>query len=78
MVSPSPSLSGFSERDGITVSTCDVCFTTFASSPLNTELEKAEHEHICSPETLEHWKMLMADIKRRDAGESESNRSGVH
>ena len=52
------------ERNGIIVSTCDTCFVAVAISLWETEVERAEHEHACDPETLNHWKSFLGEFKR--------------
>lgn len=53
-----------SETNGTIVSTCNTCSSTVAVSPLEIELESAERDHVCDPQTLEHWKMFIWEIKR--------------
>lgn len=55
-----------SDRGGTIVSTCETCFAAVALSLRESELEKAEREHICNPHALKHWKMFINDIKSRD------------
>lgn len=65
----SPHGSAFSRRTeghGTIVSTCNTCFVAVAISQQGAELEKAEREHACNPETLHLWKMLIREIKCSD------------
>ena len=52
------------ETNGIIVSTCDTCFVAVALSLREAELENAEREHACDPETLDHWKLFLGEIQR--------------
>lgn len=61
---PGSAFSRRPERNGIIVSTCDTCFVAVALSLREAELEKAEREHACNPETLDHWKSFLGEIKR--------------
>lgn len=57
----------FSRRsawNGTIVSTCNSCSTTVGASPREVELDNAERNHICDPQTLDHWKMFIGEIKR--------------
>lgn len=54
------------DRDGTIVSTCNTCFTAVAASLRQADLEKAERGHACNPGALEHWKALLAEVKRRN------------
>ena len=52
------------DRSGNIVSTCKYCFAAIKASPREAELESAEREHTCNPETLENWRMFVDEIKR--------------
>ena len=60
---PGSAFSRRPERNGIIVSTCDTCFVAVATSLREAELEKAEREHVCNPETLDHWKSFLGEIE---------------
>lgn len=49
------------ESDGIIISTRNTCSAAVGLSLQETELEKAEREHTCGPETLDLWKMFGPD-----------------
>lgn len=55
-----------SEWNGTIVSTCNACSTTVAASVREVELDNAEREHICDPQTLDHWKSFIDEVKRRN------------
>ena len=74
---PLPLNSAFSRRpetDGAIVFTCNTCFVAVALSLPDDEMEKAEREHACNPETLNHWRMFLDEIercnRRREQGQS--------
>lgn len=66
------------ERDGTIVSTCDTCFAAVAISLRVTDLERAEHEHSCNPETLDNWRMFVAEIKLGQRRRQRIKRSELH
>lgn len=63
---PGSEFSRRSALNGIVVSTCNTCFTAVAVSLRQAELEEAERAHQCNPQTLEHWKMFILEIRRGD------------
>lgn len=52
------------EWNGTIVSTCNTCSNTVAVSSREAELDNAEQNHVCDPQTLDHWKMFIGEIKR--------------
>lgn len=63
---PGSEFSHRSDLNGVMVSTCNTCFAAVAVSLRQAELEEAERAHRCNPQTLEHWKMFIHEIKRGD------------
>lgn len=45
-------------RDGTTDSICKFCYATICTSTWETELEQAEHHHVCNPADIDRWKRL--------------------
>lgn len=45
-------------RDGATDSICKYCYDTICTSVWETELERAEHSHVCDPVRIAKWKRL--------------------
>lgn len=61
--------SAFSHRydtNGSTIFTLSTCFNAVPTSMLRAAFENAEREHTCNPDMLDHWKMFIEEIKRRD------------
>ncbi|HEV2323297.1 MAG TPA: hypothetical protein VGS10_05005 [Terracidiphilus sp.] len=54
------------DSDGAVVFTCSTCFAAVATSLLKAAFDKAEQDHTCNPEMLEHWKLFIDEIKQRD------------
>jgi hypothetical protein len=49
-------------RDGTTDSICKYCFVTVCTSTWETELEHAERDHVCDPDTISRWKRMQQPV----------------
>lgn len=45
-------------RDGTTDSICKDCFATVCTSVWETELSRAERNHVCDPNVVAHWQEM--------------------
>jgi hypothetical protein len=45
-------------RDGTTESICKSCFVTVCTSTWETDLARAEREHVCDPGVVAKWKKI--------------------
>lgn len=54
------------DRNGATIFTLSTCFSAVPTSTLKAAFEKVEREHTCNTATVDHWKMFIEEIKKRD------------
>lgn len=45
-------------RDGTTDSICKDCFATVCTSIWETDLARAEHDHVCDPGAIARWQQM--------------------
>lgn len=58
---------------GDTVSFCNQCFETIATSHWEAELDRAEQRHVCNPYTLDYWEKLRDGLRDQKFDPSESD-----
>lgn len=58
--------SRLSAGTGVIFSACNACDVPVAVSRWEIELEKAEREHACNPETLDLWTIFIGEVNRRE------------
>lgn len=61
-----PSFTRRPVSDGSTVSSCNTCFMTVASSHWVFELDIEEQAHVCDPNVLEYWTALANEIRSKN------------